>query len=110
MDRYRLFSSTRENEVSSILGDLSEFVIESHEFRAGTILIWSHGLNTTDGVNISSVVKNILLTNYPIAARDAGIKSLFFSAGAVGNVQLEIYFFTDSELPDVSPDDCSISE
>lgn len=111
VDREKLLegsSTSRAEEEASIRSQLSNFIIYSPDFRPGTVLIWGHGINTDDGVAIAREVKQSLLTNFGPYFEDVGIKSLFFSSGLVGQVQIEIYFFTDSEYTISNQADCAI--
>lgn len=84
-------------QISNIAGKLSQFMDNSSEYRAGVILIWgNNGIRPNEGVRLAQAVKRIIEDRFPLAIEAAVIKSLFFTAGNVGTVQLEIFFFTDS--------------
>ena len=93
---YNIFlKSTEINEIN-ILNKLSGVLPNNENTRAGLVLIWSHGRDVGEGVEISREVGATLREIFPLSFTNAPMKSLYFIVGPEYMVQLEIYFFTNS--------------
>ena len=79
----------------SVINQLNYQIPNQEETNAGLVLVWAHGKNLGEGVIMAKKVGQILQENFPESfGNDTQLKSLYFEAGDLYHVQLEVYFFT----------------
>ncbi|MEJ5201023.1 MAG: hypothetical protein WHV66_02210 [Anaerolineales bacterium] len=101
---------TDGSERTAILQQLKNQLPNDPSFRAGLLLIWGHGKDIYDGRRIAIRVGNVIQQAFPLSFSDASRKSMGFDVGAYKHVQVEVYFFTDSEWKGGNPVKCEFTD
>jgi len=79
----------------SVINQLEYQIPDQEDLKAGLVLVWAHGKNLGEGVIMAKKVGQVLQENFPESfGNDTQLKSLYFEAGDLYHVQLEVYFFT----------------
>lgn len=101
---------TDGSERTAILQQLKNQLPNDPSFRAGLLLIWGHGKDIYDGRRIAMRVGDVIQQAFPLSFADASRKSMGFDVGAYKHVQVEVYFFTDSEWKGSNPVKCEFTD
>lgn len=101
---------TDGSERTAILQQLKNQLPNDPSFRAGLLLIWGHGKDIYDGRRIAMRVGDVIQQAFPLSFADASRKSMGFDVGAYKHVQVEVYFFTDSEWKGGNPVKCEFTD
>ena len=101
---------TDGSERTAILQQLKNQLPDDPSIRAGLLLIWGHGKDIYDGRRIAMRVGDVIQQTFPLSFADTSRKSMGYDAGAFKHVQIEVYFFTDSEWKGGNPVRCEFTD
>lgn len=101
---------TDGSERTAILQQLNNQLPNDPSIRAGLLLIWGHGKDIYDGRRIALRVGDVIQQAFPLSFADVSRKSMGYDAGAFKHVQIEVYFFTDSEWKGGNPVRCEFTD
>jgi len=101
---------TDGSERTAILQQLKNQLPNDPSIRAGLLLIWGHGKDIYDGRRIAMRVGDVIQQTFPLSFADASRKSMGYDAGDFKHVQIEVYFFTDSEWKGGKPVPCEFTD
>lgn len=98
------------SERTAILQQLKNQLPNDPSIRAGLLLIWGHGKDIYDGRRIAMRVGDVIQQAFPLSFADASRKSMGYDVGTYKHVQIEVYFFTDSEWKGGNPARCEFTD
>lgn len=98
------------SERTAILQQLKNQLPNDPSIRAGLLLIWGHGKDIYDGRRIAMRVGDVIQQAFPLSFADASRKSMGYDVGTYKHVQIEVYFFTDSEWKGGNPVRCEFTD
>jgi hypothetical protein len=98
------------SEKDAILKQLNRMLPNNPSYRAGLLLIWGHGKSIYDGRRIAMRVGDVIQEAYPLSFAKVSRKSLGYDFGDYKHVQVEVYFYTDSEWTGGQPVPCEFTD
>jgi len=107
---YNVELGRRAYNLADVVRNLEKQIPNSGSVKAGLVLVWTHATSIQEGVFISRGIGEIVRENFPNSFESAQFKSLGFSSGNLFLVQLEIYFFNDTDWTSRSEVPCLYNE
>ncbi len=98
------------SERNAIIQQLKNQLPNDPSIRAGLLLIWGHGKDIYDGRRIAMRVGDVIQQAFPLSFENTSRKSMGYDVGAYKHVQIEVYFFTDSEWKGGKPVRCEFND